>query len=651
MTLELAQSHAPGKAASASKAADSRFKSMHGKSQSDVANGFQSLLSAVADASSETVSSSPISPQSAHDLFSQNPQHGDEKNNLQLLVNENPAQTQNPKDPIADAVSLADSALSNIANVTPAPAPATEQFHALLAQSRYFSSNAANQPSTPLQPQALTLPSAPVQSFVKDLLQPQVPTNATPAIQPKETPSNVLPVAATVLTAPSSTPGSKVANVDVPLMAEFGLTQPLSFSKGAFEQNLPSVPSAQIAAPLVSTIPASPTPVNQISNPAPLPPQLSSQLAVPLAPLSAPSVQRNIPTATAPAAPAAAAAVSSASLNISMLPKDAIPALSVKTAIPINSLPVQPSGIQPVTIAVNQETKQEKKAIEEVKVASIQVSTSAPFARLAGLDTQERSGKAAGSNEFKPWMPTSFTSSNRMSDSSGSGAGKDTNSNSGSNPLQSVHLMQQPIPSEIKFNQWTAAEPATQVSTETIAAPTVITEREVLREEHAVFKSNQPEQATDLQAYAPTAADNSLTLPSADGAVPFETYVAEQVIYWINQDVHNAELKLEGIGIDPVQVNITMQGNEAFVTFTTDEQQARDALENARQQLEEMLQSQGVILSGLSVGSHGAGNSGAQERNPRQGQKQTVVAPAVTIQQENRPRAGQTSGSTLDLFV
>ena len=582
-------------------------------------------------------------------------------------MNENPAQTQNPKDPIADVVSLADSALSNVANLTPAPAPATDQFHALLAQSRYFSSNAANQPSTPLQPHALTLPSAPVQSSLKELLQPQsltvpsasVPssvadflqpqalTNATPAIQPKETPSNVLPVAATVLTAPSSTPGSKVANVDVPLMAEFGFTQPLSFSKGAFEQNLPSVPSAQIAAPLVSTIPASPTPVNQISNPAPLPPQL----AVPLAPLSAPSVQRNIPTATAPVAPAAPAAVSSASLNISMLPKDAIPALSVKTAIPINSLPVQPSGIQPVTIAVNQETKQEKKAIEEVKVASIQVSTSAPFARLAGLDTQERSGKAAGSNEFKPWMPTSFTSSNRMSDSSGSGAGKDTNSNSGSNPLQSIHLMQQPIPSEIKFNQWTAAEPATQVSTETIAAPTVITEREVLREEHAVFKSNQPEQAADLQAYAPTAADNSLTLPSADGAVPFETYVAEQVIYWINQDVHNAELKLEGIGIDPVQVNITMQGNEAFVTFTTDEQQARDALENARQQLEEMLQSQGVILSGLSVGSHGAGNSGAQERNPRQGQKQTVVAPAVTIQQENRPRAGQTSGSTLDLFV
>ena len=183
--------------------------------------------------------------------------------------------------------------------------------------------------------------------------------------------------------------------------------------------------------------------------------------------------------------------------------------------------------------------------------------------------------------------------------------------------------------------------------------PGVVTEREILREEHAVFKANQPDVVPDLQTYAPTGADTSFTIATADGAVPLETYVAEQDTYWINQDVQNAELKLEGIGLEPVQVNITMQGNEAFVTFTTDEQQAREALENARQQLQDMLQSQGVILSGLSVGSNSTGNSGfqSQERNPRQANKQTVVASVTPQMQENRPRAGRSTGSTLDLFV
>ena len=64
-----------------------------------------------------------------------------------------------------------------------------------------------------------------------------------------------------------------------------------------------------------------------------------------------------------------------------------------------------------------------------------------------------------------------------------------------------------------------------------------------------------------------------------------------------------------------------------------------------------MLQSQGVILSGLSVGSNGAGNSGSQERNPRQGSKQTVVASLQPAEQEIKPKAGRSSGSALDLFV
>jgi flagellar hook-length control protein FliK len=241
-----------------------------------------------------------------------------------------------------------------------------------------------------------------------------------------------------------------------------------------------------------------------------------------------------------------------------------------------------------------------------------------------------------------------------MSESSSSNAGKDSSFGTVSNTMPQMSLMPQPIPSEIRINQWIDPAPAAAAAAtaaEILTGSSLGTEREILREQNAVFKINQPDVAPDLQTYSATGADNSFSLSSAEGAVPMETYVAEQVTYWINQDIQNAELTLEGIGLDPVQVNISMQGNEAFVTFTTDEQQARDALESARQQLEDMLQSQGIQLSGLSVGSHGSGNAGTQDRNPRQGNKQTVVTSVQPEIQENKPKSGLTSGSTLDLFV
>ena len=61
-----------------------------------------------------------------------------------------------------------------------------------------------------------------------------------------------------------------------------------------------------------------------------------------------------------------------------------------------------------------------------------------------------------------------------------------------------------------------------------------------------------------------------------------------------------AEMKLEGLGDSPVEVSISMNGNQAHVAFRTDEVQARDALENAGVQLKEMLQRDGVVLSGMS---------------------------------------------------
>ena len=85
-------------------------------------------------------------------------------------------------------------------------------------------------------------------------------------------------------------------------------------------------------------------------------------------------------------------------------------------------------------------------------------------------------------------------------------------------------------------------------------------------------------------------------------AVGPEMQVAEQVSYWISQDIQNAELTLDGLGKDPVEVSIRMHGNEAQVSFRTDELQTRDLLQGAASHLKELLQSEGLVLSGVSVG-------------------------------------------------
>lgn len=128
-------------------------------------------------------------------------------------------------------------------------------------------------------------------------------------------------------------------------------------------------------------------------------------------------------------------------------------------------------------------------------------------------------------------------------------------------------------------------------------------------------------------------------------------YVAEQVSYWISNDVQNAEMKLQGFGESTVEVRISMFGNEAHVAFRTDEAQTRDALENASAQLKEMLQRDGVVLSGVSVGSSGSGGTGGQDQQARDGRQKAVVLVETPTRGEARVWGTEKTGRALDLFV
>lgn len=130
-----------------------------------------------------------------------------------------------------------------------------------------------------------------------------------------------------------------------------------------------------------------------------------------------------------------------------------------------------------------------------------------------------------------------------------------------------------------------------------------------------------------------------------------ERTVAEQVNYWLGRDVQNAELKLDGLGDSPVKVSISLQGNEAHIEFRTDQAQARQVLEGAVSHLKDLLGSEGLVLSSVSVGSSRSGGDDPREKKTPQHSRQVALTVPAARVGEAAQRPVRLSGRTVDLFV
>jgi len=147
------------------------------------------------------------------------------------------------------------------------------------------------------------------------------------------------------------------------------------------------------------------------------------------------------------------------------------------------------------------------------------------------------------------------------------------------------------------------------------------------------------------------AAGSDYKIAEAAAIVP-ETALAETVSYWVSHDVQNAELTLDGFGDDPVQVSISIQGEQAQIDFRCDQPEVRQALESATAELKELLSNQGLNLSSVSVGSSGrdANPGDAPPRQRQDGRK------ALFIKTQDPATIGLALGHapvgrSLDIFV
>jgi flagellar hook-length control protein FliK len=144
------------------------------------------------------------------------------------------------------------------------------------------------------------------------------------------------------------------------------------------------------------------------------------------------------------------------------------------------------------------------------------------------------------------------------------------------------------------------------------------------------------------------------TSPTA-AAAPLAASLAEQVKYWMTNDIRNAELKLDGLGAEPVQVSITMSGNEAQVVFRSDQAPTRELLGNAMGQLEQLLRGEGLLLAGAWVGA--SGQQAGSGTDAQHGQAGSTANPQISAR-DATPSASTATGQrvvpterVLDLFA
>lgn len=111
----------------------------------------------------------------------------------------------------------------------------------------------------------------------------------------------------------------------------------------------------------------------------------------------------------------------------------------------------------------------------------------------------------------------------------------------------------------------------------------------------------------------------------ADTAMPdaqseaFTEKLAENMRFWLQGRQQRAEVTLDRNG-QSVRVQVLLDGNEAHVTFHSDQAQTRDLLDAGLSQLRDMLAQQGVELAGVSV----------QEQTTPQGQAQWTDNPQLS---------------------
>lgn len=174
--------------------------------------------------------------------------------------------------------------------------------------------------------------------------------------------------------------------------------------------------------------------------------------------------------------------------------------------------------------------------------------------------------------------------------------------------------------------------------------------------------------ASSAVGFAPTASANGTEAGSPGSGTDAQQAVAGASVMtpdeWLaattpavnSHGVQKAELTLDAFGA-PVDVQISLSGNDAQVSFQSDQADTRAALVGAVSDLQNLLQQEGLVLSGVTVGGSGAqGNGAAMADGGGRGDTRRAARPDSAPVQAlaaapARPRPTSAGSGALDVFA
>lgn len=185
--------------------------------------------------------------------------------------------------------------------------------------------------------------------------------------------------------------------------------------------------------------------------------------------------------------------------------------------------------------------------------------------------------------------------------------------------------------------------------------------------------AHAPERGSSIGANAPEAGPTWLGQASSNGADGLrsdqqvlgagdvaQTAAPEDAVrYWSAGAIDHAQVRVDGWGDAPLDVQIDLQAGQATIDFRTDQPELRAALNESTQPLRELLADQGLQLAGVSVGASGQETARRWAQSDQQTQQSPAGADGVrrsaavasSLPAATPRRALQGAGQTLDVFA
>jgi flagellar hook-length control protein FliK len=116
---------------------------------------------------------------------------------------------------------------------------------------------------------------------------------------------------------------------------------------------------------------------------------------------------------------------------------------------------------------------------------------------------------------------------------------------------------------------------------------------------------------------AQAAAGAEGTLHARVGTDAWQNQVGQKVVWMVGSEEQTASLTLNPPDLGPMQVVLSVTGDQASVTFSANQEEVRQALENALPRLREMMSDNGIALGNATVNAGMPDGRQAQEQPAR----------------------------------